>query len=278
MRRQRGLALVMVLWVSMLLALLAGSYAFGVRTETRVMADLRGRAEARALAEAAMVFFGVMLADAQERELLPLNGTPLVQEFFGRDLTLRITDVSGLVDLNKASPALLKRAVVWAGVPSGEEDAVVDALIDWRDGDSLRKLNGAEDEDYIRAGFPAGAKDDAFESVEEVGQVWGIDPDVARRMALVATVHGSAGINPAAAPAEVLELLGGDDAALEPEAPDEDEYAVELPPSEHYEAGEGIGVFRIDVRVGGELGEMYRFESVMEPNIAGPAKVLAWRE
>ena len=119
MRRQRGLALVMVLWVSMLLALLAGSYAFGVRTETRVMADLRGRAEARALAEAAMVFFGVMLADAQERELLPLNGTPLVQEFFGRDLTLRITDVSGLVDLNKASPALLKRAVVWAGVPSG---------------------------------------------------------------------------------------------------------------------------------------------------------------
>ena len=54
MRAQKGLALVMVLWVSMLLSLLAGSYAFGVRTETRVMADLRGRAEARALAEAAV--------------------------------------------------------------------------------------------------------------------------------------------------------------------------------------------------------------------------------
>jgi general secretion pathway protein K len=262
----------------MLLALLAGSYAFGVRTETRVMADLRGRAEARALAEAAMVFFGVMLADAQERELLPLNGTPLVREFFGRELTLRITDVSGLVDLNKASRALLKQAVVWAGVPSGEEDAVVDALLDWRDANSLRELNGAEDDDYIRAGFPAGAKDDAFESVEEVGQVLGIDPDVAKRMALVTTVHGSAGINPAAAPAEVLALLGGDDSALGPAPPDEDEYAVELPSSEHYGAGEGLGIFRIDVQVGGELGEMFRFAGVIEPSIADRAKVLAWRE
>jgi len=278
MRVQRGLALVMVLWVSMLLSLLAGSFAFGVRTETRVMADLRGRAEARALAEAAVVFFGVMLADEQERELLPLNGTPLVWAFSGRDVSVRITDVSGLVDLNQASRPLLRRAVIWAGVPSGEEDSAVDSLLDWQDGNSLRELNGAEDEDYIRAGYPAGAKDDAFGSVEEVGQVFGISPDVARRLAEIATVHGNAGINPDAAPVEVLAMLGDDESALHADATGEDAYATELPPSEHYGAAGTGGTFRIGVTVGGDLGEKYRFTSVIEPDARGLTRVLAWRE
>lgn len=262
--RERGLVLVVVLWVSALLTLLAGSFTFGVQTESRMATFYRHQVEARAVAQAAVTFYGALLADQVAREEIPYNGLPLSWVFEGREVSIRIIDASGLVDLNQAPRDLLLRAVTWAGVPAGSEDVVVDSLLDWRDTDNLRSLNGAEDDDYLVAGILAGAKDEEFEAVEEVGQVLGISSEVAKRLAAVSTVHGTASINTDAAPDEVLALLGD-----ESESGDSDK----TPASRSM----GINVYHMQVDVRVLAGETYSFSAVVEPGTAG-SQVLSWRE
>jgi general secretion pathway protein K len=59
-----------------------------------------------------------------------------------------------------------------------EKDIIVDSILDWRDNDDLRRLHGAEDEYYQSLPDPYRAKNDDFESVEELLLVKGITPEI----------------------------------------------------------------------------------------------------
>jgi general secretion pathway protein K len=54
----------------------------------------------------------------------------------------------------------------------------VDSILDWRDEDSLHRANGAEDDYYRSLPEPYEAKDDDFESVEELLLVKGVTPEM----------------------------------------------------------------------------------------------------
>ena len=47
-RREEGVALVLVLWVIMLLTVIAGNFAFSMRSEARIAANLLQNAQAQA--------------------------------------------------------------------------------------------------------------------------------------------------------------------------------------------------------------------------------------
>ncbi len=64
------------------------------------------------------------------------------------------------------------------------------AIVDWRDEDNLALLNGAEDEDYEKAGRAIGAKDADYASVEELRQVLGMTEDIYKRLAPEVSVDG----------------------------------------------------------------------------------------
>jgi type II secretory pathway component PulK len=55
---------------------------------------------------------------------------------------------------------------------------IVDSIIDWRDCDSETMPNGAEDEYYLSLARPHKAKNDFFDSPEELLQVRGVTPDI----------------------------------------------------------------------------------------------------
>jgi general secretion pathway protein K len=94
------------------------------------------------------------------------------------------------------------------GVEEEQRFNIVDAIIDWRDRDNLRRLHGAEDDDYRSADLPYGAKDALFTNVEELVQVMGMTPPLYRRLAPLVTVYSrQAKVNPAVAPQEVLLAL-----------------------------------------------------------------------
>lgn len=67
------------------------------------------------------------------------------------------------------------------GVDPDQADADVDAIGDWRDADDLHRLHGAENNDYVAAGYPYGPRDGPFETVFELEQVKGITRDLANR-------------------------------------------------------------------------------------------------
>ncbi|MGR6035601.1 MAG: type II secretion system minor pseudopilin [Candidatus Nitrosoglobus sp.] len=212
---ERGIALVVVLWAITLLAVIAASFAYTVRIESTLAANLVGRAKARALAEAGIAYAVFdLLRPLQLRQLTP-DGTSYPWESGAGIVTISVRDASGLIDLNTASRDLLGGLLAAAGVAEEKRNPLLDAIEDWRDPDDVPLLQGAEDKNYIAAGLPYGAKDGPFEDVTELQQVLGVSLELYRRIEKSLTVFsGQTGIDPAMASREILLAVPGIDPRL----------------------------------------------------------------
>lgn len=105
---------------------------------------------------------------------------PLLKQQFNDLESYSVTLTSENARLNINALALgndqepLQRLLELWGLPKEEADILVDRLIDWVDGDSLKKLNGAEERDYMAAGRRGQPRNAAFKSLEEVENVLGM--------------------------------------------------------------------------------------------------------
>ena len=208
---QRGMVLVIVLWIITLLAVMAGGFAYSMRVETRLATSAVERAQARALAEAGVAYALAWQLDPDAQKQWPPNGDPREWAFGGGRLRIEVTNASGLVNLNNAGPELLKALLAGAGVEAGDQDRVVDAIQDWRDPDDQPLPHGAESAEYRAAGLP-GPKNANFESVEELGQILGVTRELRERLASATTAFSyESAVNPELAPARVLRALGLDE-------------------------------------------------------------------
>ncbi|MGH8535204.1 MAG: general secretion pathway protein GspK [Gammaproteobacteria bacterium] len=218
MKAIQGFALVIVLWVVALLSIVAASLAFSMRTETTLAHDLVAQAQARALAEAG-VYRGILeLYNPDRLRRWRGDGSPHRVRLAGVPITVSLQDEAGKIDLNSAQRGLLDALLRTSGIEDERRDALLDAIEDWRDPDTLRRLNGAEDQEYEAAGRTYGAKDATFNTVEELQQVLGVTARLYERLRPALTVHShSAGIDDRMAPPEVLRalLLSGEDRDLE---------------------------------------------------------------
>jgi general secretion pathway protein K len=125
--------------------------------------------------------------------------------FDGVKMHIRMMDERSRVDLNAASAELLEGLMRSAGVEEDLIPAVRDAIIDWRDSDNVRLLDGAEDDDYSSLDMGYGAKDGDFDSVAELQLVMGVTPEVFNLLAPHLTVYsGNARVSPVAADRVVL--------------------------------------------------------------------------
>ena len=213
--RQRGVALVFVLWVLALLTLLLGSFALIARTESLQGRHLYDTTRARYAAEAGVnhAAWALSIPDPQLR-WIP-DGRPYRMRFDDAELEIRITDESGLIDLNAADVQVMVALLVAAGADLQRATAIAEAVIDWRDADDLRMPNGAEDEDYFAEGLEYGSKDAPFDLVSELQLVLGMDFELYRQVAPALTVYsGQAMPNMAYAPSLVLQVFPNIDATL----------------------------------------------------------------
>jgi len=210
-RPERGMVLVVVLWIVTLLAVMAGGFAYSMRVETRLATSTVERAQARAWIEAGVAYALAWQQDPEAQQQWPPNGDPREWSFGGGRLRIEIVDVGGLVNLNTADSALLGALLAAADVDPQDRERLADAIQDWRDPDDQPLPQGAESAEYRAAGR-SGPKNAPFESVEELGQVLGMTQEVYDRIASVATVFSyHAGVNPELAPARVLEGVGLDE-------------------------------------------------------------------
>ena len=206
---QRGMVLVIVLWIVTLLAVMAGSFAYSMRVETRLATSAVERAQARALAEAGIVYALAWQLDPDAQQQWPPNGDPHEWEFGGGRLRIEVTDAAGLVNLNSADAELLKMLLKAAGVEAGEQDQLAEAILEWRGNASGLQLPHSAD-----SGIESqpGPKNAPFESLEELGQILGVSRELYERISRVCTVYSSHyGVNPQLAPARVLRALGLDE-------------------------------------------------------------------
>jgi general secretion pathway protein K len=208
----RGAALLLVMWLIVLLTALVGAFALTAKIE-----HLQGRVLHRGLvaqqaARAGVEYAITRLEDNDPRRQWLADGRDYPWRFDDAELTIRVVDESGKVDLNQADATLLTMLFTVLGTERADAARVAGAILDWRDPDPLTQPSGgAEDPDYASAERIYGAKDAPFESVAEVEQVLGMTPELYAKVEPHLTVFsGRATPDPAFASAEVLQAMGQD--------------------------------------------------------------------
>ncbi len=248
-RRNRGIALLLVLWLVALLAATVGAFALSARTEQLQGQVLARGLETREAARAGIEYAMSRLSDADpQRRWIP-DGREYRWRFGDADIALRIVDEQGKVDLDMADAGLLAALLRQLGTEPQDAVRIAGAIVDWRDADALTQPGGgAEAPDYAAAGRDYGPANLPFESVAEVEQVLGVTPPLYARLAPLVTVYsGRAVPDPAYAPAAVRAATGLPAVPAGPLASGSGTYSIESRASVRGRAA----VLRVVARVGG---------------------------
>ena len=288
-RRQRGIALIIVLWITILLATIAIGMTQDSRTQTMLTRNQLELAKARALADGAVerAMYEHLKPPSPEKSWFP-NGAVHGWEEDGAKVAVSLAYESGRIDMNVAREPLLKGLFTTAaGLKPEDADHIVDAIMDWRDPDDAKRLNGAEAADYRAAGrnyVPANAN---FETIEELQRVLGMTPEIYAKIADLITVHSrQPGIDPAGASRAVLmsipnmtqEIVDNFIEARE-WARASNQPAPPLPQAVGY-VSIGASGFHINATVRMPGGEVFVREVVVQAtgDPKRPLQYLAWRE
>jgi len=180
-RAERGIALVIVMWVIVLWALLLTgaqrSAAFSHATAHTRLSAVQARWLARAGVEAAiaelsddgaaydatidywydspLAFKEYELKDGYTFDVIAPPANPADGPRFG------VIDLSSRVNINEADEATLKRLPNLTG-------GQVDAILDWRDRDDTIRTSGAEAGYYERLDFPYSMRNGSFQTMREL--------------------------------------------------------------------------------------------------------------
>lgn len=197
--RQKGVALVIVIWTMALLALLSIAFLGNVRTQLSVARNDYEQAQARALAEA-----GISLAILGALEPSPdgrwrPDGEVQTLSFAGGIVRASIQDEAGKIDLNRAPAPLLAGLFRTAGVGEEQSRALIRSVDRWKAG-RVAKWAAAEGATSVGP----------FLAVEELRSVPGMIRETFNAVAPFVTVHSrQPTIDPLSAPVEVLRSLPG---------------------------------------------------------------------
>jgi general secretion pathway protein K len=202
-QRQRGIALLMVLWALLLLALLATIFGDNARTEVLLARNLVENAQAEALADAGLYRAIAGLTKEPREGGFHGDGRVYIWHPSGGEVRFSIRDEGGKIAINQASEILLRELFVAVGVDPKRSAELADAIIDFRDEDNQKRLRGAEKEDYVSAGLPYGPKNKPFELVDELIYVLGMTSDLYRKVAPLVSVRGKESPHVYTAAAEV---------------------------------------------------------------------------
>jgi general secretion pathway protein K len=218
--RRRGVALVLVLWLVIVLGAIAAEVAATARTETNIVLNIRARTAARYAAES-----GIVAGAARIEALLDSTPSPLAQIYLFRQLdarlaslanvdvgaarfTVAVADLNARLDLNAADEGTLHN-FFRQFTTAGNTDAVVDAIEDWVDQDSVTRPHGAEVQDYAAAHSRYVPRNGPLQHVEELTRIRGVSPALALAVAPYVTVWGDGLVNVNSAPEQVLAALPG---------------------------------------------------------------------
>jgi general secretion pathway protein K len=264
-KSQRGMALVIVLWLVAVMAVIASGHSRNAHNEMRLAMNQIETAQARSVAQAAFSLTVLDMLSTANSDELPRPGTPFARRLNDRDVIITIRPTAALLDLNSASESLLRALIIAAGTTDDIAASIAAAIVDWRDGDSFAHLNGAEDDEYAIAGREWSARDDNFVSVDELRYVLGMTETLYRKIAPCVTVHSDQRtIDLESAPELLLRAVTGAETATTGASG----------------SANGAGTYVIDITVQGKSGTAVTVEAVVRLTASAqqPFNILQWRD
>jgi len=179
--RQRGLALIVVLWAAVLLALIAGGVARLSRADLNLARNLVEATKAELAADSAL-WTAVYTIVNGGPAAWPPDGTVYAWRFGEAEVRVRVTDELGRIDINAASPELLAALFVAAGTEPEEATGLADAVVEFRN-------RGVEDPEILNTERLSAGPDAAFALTDGLAQVPGMPPELQNRIAAAITVY-----------------------------------------------------------------------------------------
>lgn len=175
--QSRGFALLIVLWTLVLIALLGATLTRTGHREAQIASNLVGEANAEAAADGAV-------AAAMFHLLIPGN-----QHWTANGVTHRLLigkqavdvvmwDENGMLDPNQSPPQLIAALLRQVGLADTEAQSLAAAIVDWRSPTDSGLLA-----QYRASTRPFGPPHQPFESVSELGLVYGMTPSILRLIA-----------------------------------------------------------------------------------------------
>ncbi len=173
--RERGFALLLVLWTLALLALLGTQLVRAGRREALLARNLVDAASLQAATDSGVQEAIFRLLDRSNRRWAA-DGVPRAVQVGDAVVTIRIENEGDKINPNIAAQSLLAALLLRVGVEPGEAYTLSAAILDWRTATSQARLGGAKAPQYAAAGLDYGPPGSEFRSVDELGAVLGMRP------------------------------------------------------------------------------------------------------
>lgn len=200
--RERGIALVAVLWILALLSVLVLGFVAEARTNLRLTRNDRESAEARSIADAGVTLAILGAFDPAAATQWRGDGSIHRLRYDHGTIRARIEDEDGKLDVNAAPVSALQSLFQTLGAARADRIA---AAIDTQRHATMAAARAAND------GAPPRP---AFASLDDLRGLPGMTPTLYARLPDFVTVYsGQGSVNPQTAPAEVLQSLPGADPA-----------------------------------------------------------------
>jgi general secretion pathway protein K len=207
--RERGMALLVVLWIIVSAVLLVTTFNATVRSGATFVSSEVELAKTEAALDAGAEIAAAHLIDTEKARRWPADGSRRKVVFGDAELTISLVDANGLVDLNKAGDKLLLAFFRQFAGSEAKAAQLRDYVLSARDDVSTRKDKGGDHgvkPSYASEAEVADAI--AFVDVSQIRGLRGMTPDLYKQIAPFLTVYSSSGrINPVAAPSEVLAAI-----------------------------------------------------------------------
>ena len=172
---QRGVALLVVLWVFIFLFVVAFEFSASVRDEAlaahRYGDETQGYYLALAGFERALFDFLQQAASGrgqQSQASTDLFAGTWTDGPAGSGYRFRLIDEGGKININRIDENKLRSIFANLGIEEPRRSILVDSIMDWRDPDDLHRINGAESDYYQSLPVPYSAKNGPFDTVEDL--------------------------------------------------------------------------------------------------------------
>ncbi len=204
--RDRGFALLVVLWSLVLITLLTTQILASGRTALTLAANLRDAAEARASDDGAIneAIFHLLSNGANH---WPADGSPHVLGSGDVTLTVRINGLAGKINPNLASTALLAGLFQAVGGAPSQANQLANAIIAWRSPAISKSATQALLANYRRANLPYGPPGQPFADLSELADVIGMPPSLLAKALPYMSLYQSGDPDPALADPVVRKAL-----------------------------------------------------------------------
>jgi general secretion pathway protein K len=201
--RERGVALLAVLWATILLAVLATALIAMFRADARLMNTERARFEATEAARAAINLAIVALSNPAGG--WPVDGTPQTIKFGDIAIDVAVSAESGKIDLNAGGLELIHGLLMVEGASPGAAGQITEEI-------GARRVNQGSD---VANGIPAAATPHdpgmhQFQNMAELLQIPGITRPLFDRLIPNLTLYsGALTVDAKLAPIDVLLSIPG---------------------------------------------------------------------